>query len=152
MFGDTLKPKMANVLTIKKKLKPVIADSNVPDNLLRNFNNALTPMQKNLNETIRHLNYLSDEIIMITNQGDNLKSSNVVVNPIKQVDIPNLLGDCGEAITENPILKQFVKNFEDSVNNLNPLNAHPELREKLDQKYGLEHHKFGFIDCYTLKK
>ena len=58
----------------------------------------------------------------------------------------------GEAITENSVLKQFIKNFEDSVNRLNPLNAHPELREKLDQKYGLEQHKFGFIDCYTLKK
>ena len=46
----------------------------------------------------------------------------------------------------------FVDGFKKSVNNLNPLNAHPELREELDQKYSLEHHTFGFIDYYTLKK
>ena len=80
---------------------------------------------------------------------DNLKVSNVV-SP-KCVDVPKLLGGCGEEITVNPILKQFVKNVEDSVNNLNPLNAHSELREELDQKYDLDHHKFRFIDYYTLK-
>lgn len=42
--------------------------------------------------------------------------------------------------------------LEEGINKLNPLNAHPELKEYYDDKYGLDHHKFGFIDYYTLKK
>ncbi|MCQ2963944.1 MAG: hypothetical protein MJ203_00010 [archaeon] len=87
-------------------------------------------MQPNLNDTISHLNYLIGMINKHCINNDNLKASNVVVNP-KVVDVPKLLGDCSEAITENPVLKQFVKNFEDSVNRLNPLNARPEIKEYL---------------------
>ncbi len=144
LFGDTLKPKIANLVKIQGQLNPIYNNLNAPNKLLVDLNNILVPMQTNLNDTIGHLNYL---IKMINecciNNDDNLKSSNVGGNPIKQVDVPKLLGDgCN----------LFINNLKESINNLNPLNAHPELRERLDQKYGLEHHKFGFIDYYTHKK
>ena len=140
LFGDTLKPKMANLLKIQGQLKPIYNNPNNSKKLLKDLNNILTPMQHNLNDTISHLNYLNKLIKETGN--DNLKVSNVVVSP-KVVDVPKLLGDgCN----------LFMDNLKEAINNLNPLNAHPELREKLDQKYGLENHTFGFIDYYTFKK
>ena len=145
LFGDTLKPKMVNLLKIQKQLKPIYNNPNSSNKLLSDLNNILVPMQPNLNDTITGLETLITMIKKHCINNDNLKSSNVVVSPPPKqfIDVPKLLGDCGS---------MFVDGFKKSVNNLNPLNAHPELREELDQKYGLEHHKFGFIDYYTLKK
>ncbi|MCQ2738004.1 MAG: cysteine peptidase family C39 domain-containing protein [archaeon] len=142
LFGNTLKPKMVNLVKIQGQLKPIYNNPKASSKLLSDLNNILTPMQNNLNDTISHLNYLIKMINKHCNK-NNLKASNLVVSPIKQVDVPKLLGDgCN----------LFMDNLKEAINNLNPLNAHPEIREELDQKYGLENHTFGFIDYYTFKK
>lgn len=59
------------------------------------------------------------------------------------LDVPKLLGDG---------VNLFVDGLKDGINNLNPLNARPEWREYFDDKYGLDSHKFGFFEYYTLKE
>ena len=143
LFGNTLKPKMANLLKIQGQLKPIYNNPNASPKLLSDLNNILTPMQHNLNDTISHLNYL----IKMINEHCNTKA---VKSPIAKVSVLPMCVDVPKLLDDG--VKLFVDGFKDSVNNLNPLNAHPELREMYDDKYGLEHHKFGFIDYYTLKK
>ena len=134
LFGDTLKPKMANLLKIQGQLKPIYNNPNASPKLLKDLNNILTPMQVNLNDTISHLKYLINTIKELNMCGSVVKSFYTINNVPLFVDVSKWLnGGCN----------LFMDNFKKNINSLYPLNAYPELKQRLDA------YKMSLLDYYS---
>ena len=134
LFRDSLKPKMANLAKIKDRLEPVYNNPNVSPTLLVDLNNILTPMQVNLNDTISHLKYLINTIKELNMCGSVVKSFYTINNVPLFVDVSKWLnGGCN----------LFMDNFKKNINSLYPLNAYPELKQRLDA------YKMSLLDYYS---